>query len=77
MCSQMEQTSSIVPSSDSKGKEIVAQSEEVSLANIKQSDTGKVVHVRVYRKWTPTNRQARPVVFCCMLIDRQVPKPII
>ncbi|PWA62291.1 hypothetical protein CTI12_AA366050 [Artemisia annua] len=36
--SLMEETSSIVASSESKGKEIIAQSEEVSLANIKPSD---------------------------------------
>ena len=69
---QMEQTSSIVPSSSSKGKEIVAQSEEASLAALKETDLGKVIHVKVYRKWIPTNKQGKPVVFCVMLIDKQV-----
>ena len=68
----MEQTSSIVASAESKGKEIVAESEEVSLHDIKETDTGKAIYVKVYRKWTPTNRQAKPVIFCCMLIDREV-----
>ena len=73
----MEQISSTVPPSGSKGKEIAAESQEITLADITQSDSGKAIHVRVYRKWTPTNKQARPVLFCCMLIDRQVTKTIL
>ncbi|PWA60222.1 hypothetical protein CTI12_AA381250 [Artemisia annua] len=69
---EMEQTSSIVPSSNSTGKEIVAHSQEITLANLKESDTGKVICARVYRKWTPTNRQGKPVLFCIMLIDKEV-----
>ncbi|PWA87802.1 hypothetical protein CTI12_AA126660 [Artemisia annua] len=68
---QLKSTSSIVPSSSSKGKEIVAQSEEASLAALKETDHGKVIHVKVYRKWIPTNKQGKPVVFCVMLIDKQ------
>ncbi|PWA72374.1 hypothetical protein CTI12_AA271070 [Artemisia annua] len=68
---QMEETSSIVPSSSSKGKEIVTSSEEVSLADLKESDIGKAIYSRVYRKWIPTNRQAKPILFCVMLIDKQ------
>ncbi|PWA81422.1 hypothetical protein CTI12_AA187550 [Artemisia annua] len=37
--SQMEQSSSIVPSSNSTGKEIVTHSEEIGLADLKESDT--------------------------------------
>ena len=70
----MEQTSSIVPSSESKGKEIVTHSEEIALADLKESDTGKAIYVKVYRKWIPTNKQSKPVVFCCILIDKQVQK---
>ena len=73
----MEQTSSIVPSSHSTGKEIVTQTETITLDNLKESDTGKAICVKVYRKWTPTNKQARPVLFCCMLIDKQVKKKFI
>ncbi|PWA87664.1 hypothetical protein CTI12_AA127570 [Artemisia annua] len=58
--SQMEQSSSIVPSSDSKGKEVVTHSEEIALANLKESDTGKAIYVKVYRKWAPTNKQSKP-----------------
>lgn len=66
----MEQESSIVPSD--KGKQIVTEPEEVNLGSLKESDIGKILHVKVYRKWTPTNQQGKPVVFCCMLLDKQV-----
>ncbi|PWA75064.1 hypothetical protein CTI12_AA244130 [Artemisia annua] len=72
MQKQMEETSSIVASAESKGKEIVTQLEEVTLANINETDIGKAICVKVYRKWTPTNRQAKPVICCFMLIDRHV-----
>ena len=72
----MEQTSSIVPSSDSKGKEIVTHSEETSLADLKETDHGQVIYAKVYRKWTPTNKQGRPVLFCVILIDKQVQNTI-
>ena len=72
----MDQTSSIVPSSDAKGKEIVTHSEEISLADLKETDHDKVIYAKVYRKWTPTNRQGKPVVFCVMLIDKQVQNTI-
>lgn len=68
----MEQTPRIVSSSDSTGKEIVAHSQEITLANLKESDTNKAIYARVYRKWTPTNRQGKPVLFCIMLIDKEV-----
>ncbi|PWA69614.1 hypothetical protein CTI12_AA297070 [Artemisia annua] len=95
---QMEPSSSIGLSPDSAGKEIVAgsqdttlaklkeseagqgiiaQSEDVTLANIEESDAGKPLHVRVYRKWTPTNKQGKPVMFSCILIDRQVHNTIL
>ena len=67
-----ETVTSIVETSKSKGKEVIAHVEDIALANLKATDTDKAIYVRVYRKWTPTNRQGRPVVFCCMLIDRQV-----
>lgn len=69
---QMEQTSSIVPSSDDKGKQIVTHSEGISLADLTETDHDKVIYVKAYRKWTPTNKQGKPVVFCVMLIDKQV-----
>ena len=73
----MEQVSSTLPPSGSKGKEIAAESQEITLAGITQSDSGKAIHVRVYRKWMPTNRQGRPVLFCCILTDQQVTKTIL
>ena len=69
---QIEQTSSIVLSSDSKGKEIVTYSEEISLVDLKESDIGKAIYAKVYRKWTPANKQVKPVLFCLMLINKQV-----
>ena len=68
----MEQASSSVPTAKSTGKAIVTKPEDTSLKDLKESDTGKAVYVKVYRKWTPTNKQGKPVLFCCMLIDRQV-----
>ena len=68
----MEPSSGIVPSTHSTGKAIVTHSDDISLNDLKETDTGKAIYVKVYRKWTPTNKQGRPVVFCCMLIDRQV-----
>ncbi|PWA57440.1 hypothetical protein CTI12_AA407610 [Artemisia annua] len=53
------------------GKAIVAQLQDITLATINESDAGKPLHVRVYRKWTPTNKQGKPVMFCCILIDHQ------
>lgn len=68
----MDQSSSIVTSSTSTGKQVVTASQDISLANIKESDTDKGICVKVYRKWTPTNKQGKPVLFCCVLIDQQV-----
>ena len=59
------------------GKAIVAQSEDITLAAINESDAGKPLHVRVYRKWTPTNKKGKPVMFCCILIDHQVHNTIL
>ena len=68
----MEPSSSIVPLAESKGKTVVAETDDIGLKNLTESDTGKPIYVRVYRKWTPTNKQGRPIMFCCMLIDRKV-----
>ena len=68
----MEPGSSIVKSCESTGKQIVTSSEDISLATIKATDTDKAIYVRAYRKWTPTNKHGKQVLFCCLLIDRQV-----
>ena len=62
-CRERKQSSSIVASAESRGKEVVAQSEDIGLANLKESDTSKAIYVKVYRKWTPTNKQGKPVLF--------------
>ena len=68
----MGQVSSNFRLSESTGKEIVTHPEDISLATIKAIDTDKAIYVKAYRKWTPTNRLGKPVLFCCLLIDRQV-----
>ena len=68
----MEQSPSTVPLPKSTGKEIVTQAEHISVANLKPSDTDKALYLKVYRKWTPTNKNGRPMLLCCILIDEQV-----
>ena len=68
----MEQTSSIVPSSHSTGKEIVTQAEAITLDNLKESDIGKAICVKVYRKWTVLNKASIPVMHCCILLDKGI-----
>ncbi|PWA39587.1 hypothetical protein CTI12_AA570420 [Artemisia annua] len=68
---QMEPSSSIVPFTEPTSKAIVAETNDIGLKDLKETDTGKPIYVRVYRKWTPTNKQGRPILFCCMLIDRK------
>ena len=71
-CREMEENSSIVPLPKSAGKELMTQSEDVSLSMLKASDIDKAINVKAYRKWTVANKEGRPVLFCCMLLDKQV-----
>ena len=68
----MDEVSSIVVSAEPTTKEIVADSEDISVASLTTSDTNKTIYVKAYRKWTISNKNGKPVLFCCMLIDRQV-----
>ena len=68
----MDEVSSIVVSAEPTGKEIVVASDDITVASLTTSDTNKTIYVKVYRKWTITNKNGKPVLFCCMLIDRQV-----
>ena len=68
----MDEASSIVASAEPKGKEIVVDSEDVSLATLTVSDTDKSIYVKAYRKWTVANKNGKPLMFHCMFIDRQV-----
>ena len=68
----MEHSTTTKESPESKGKSIVTQPDDIALNNLKESDIGKPICVKVYQKWTPTNKQGRPVIFCFMLIDQQV-----
>ncbi|PWA98868.1 helitron helicase-like domain-containing protein [Artemisia annua] len=69
---KMDEGSSIVVSAEPKGKEVVADSQDISLATLTVSDTDKSIYVKAYRKWTIANKNGKPIMFCCMLIDRQV-----
>ena len=68
----MDRDSSIVESSKDAGKEIMVLPENVSLADLKESDIGKTLYVKAYRKWTVTNKHGKPVMFYCMLVDKKV-----
>ena len=68
----MDKDSSIVESSKDAGKEIMVLPENVSLADLKESDIGKTLYVKAYRKWTVTNKHGKPVMFYCMLVDKKV-----
>jgi hypothetical protein len=74
---KMDKDSTIVESSKATGKEIMAQPENVSLANLTACDVDKTFYVKAYRKWTVTNKHGRPVMFCCMLLDKQVQSSIL
>ena len=57
----------------SAGKKPVEDVQVVGVANLKPSDIGKAVRVKVYRKWTVTsNRGARQPTVSFMLLDQQV-----
>ncbi|PWA49024.1 hypothetical protein CTI12_AA485540 [Artemisia annua] len=68
---KMDEGSSIVDSSKATGKEIMVQPENVSLADLTEADIGKTLYVKTYRKWKITNKHGKPVMFCCMLLDKQ------
>lgn len=74
---KMDENSTIVESSKATGKEIMAQPEIVSLADLTACDIDKTLYVKAYRKWTVTNKHGRPVMFCCMLLDKQVESSIL
>ncbi|PWA89933.1 Endonuclease/exonuclease/phosphatase [Artemisia annua] len=63
----------IIPAiAKSVGKTPVADLEIVGLANLKPSDIGKTVRVRVYRKWTLTSAKgARQPILSFILLDQQ------
>ena len=73
----MAEGSSNVTSAESTGKEVTTKMENVSVADLTPSDIGKTIYVKAYRKWTITNKQGKPIMFCCMFIDHQVLSPIL
>ena len=74
---EMEENSSTVPLPKSTCKELMTESEDVNLSMLKASDIDKAINVKAYRKWTVANKNGRPTMFCCMLIDKQVRYPVI
>ena len=67
----MDEQCSIVTSATSKGKEIMTESETISLAIIKPSDIGKVLRVKAYRKWTAqTSMESQHFSVACSLTSR-------
>ncbi|PWA42012.1 hypothetical protein CTI12_AA548580 [Artemisia annua] len=69
---KMAEASSIVASPKTTDKEIMTEPEDVSLASLTPSDIGKTIYVKAYRKWTLTNKQGKPTMFCCMFIDHAI-----
>ena len=74
---KMDEGSSTVVSTKPTGKEINTDTETASLATLTESDIGKSIYVKAYRKWTVTNKNGKPIMFCSMLLDRQVPSLIL
>ena len=57
----------------SAGKKPVEDLQVVGIANLKPSDIGKAVRVKVYRKWIVTStRGARQANLSLILLDQQV-----
>ena len=54
------------------GKEIISQPQSTNLLTLNPTDFGKSLYVKVYRKWTTTNKASVPVMHHCILLDQQV-----
>ncbi|PWA58970.1 nucleic acid-binding, OB-fold protein [Artemisia annua] len=58
--------------SKEKGKAPVIKREELDLMDIKPTDLGKPIEVKVYRKWTSKNvPDPNPTGLCFILLDRK------
>ncbi|PWA71336.1 hypothetical protein CTI12_AA281810 [Artemisia annua] len=74
---EMEEGSSIAASTKATGKEIIAHTGTTSLTTITTSDTDKTLYVKAYRKWTVTNKNGKPVMFCCISAQEATTKPTV
>ena len=54
------------------GKEIICQDQRTDLTGLKPTDFDRTLHVKVYCKWTTTNRASIPAMHHCILLDQQV-----
>ncbi|PWA91345.1 hypothetical protein CTI12_AA091390 [Artemisia annua] len=64
-------TSDTMSLMESRGKEIVTQEDSSRLLKLKATDLDKSIHVKVYRKWTVTNKASMPVMHSCILLDKE------
>ncbi|PWA35704.1 nucleic acid-binding, OB-fold protein [Artemisia annua] len=55
-----------------KGKQVVVEQEEIDIMNLKPSDLGKPLDLKVYRKWISKNiPDPSPTGICFMLLDKK------
>ncbi|PWA98496.1 hypothetical protein CTI12_AA017680 [Artemisia annua] len=64
-------TSNTMSLTEARGKEIIAQEDSIKLVTLKATDLDKTIHVKVYRKWTITNKASMPSLHCCILVDKE------
>ncbi|GJU82777.1 DNA helicase [Tanacetum coccineum] len=68
----MATTSKMDPSREDKGKMIIAEPEITKVADLKSTDSNKIIEVFIYHKWVSKHNQTQqPTKFCCMLLERQ------
>ncbi|PWA45080.1 hypothetical protein CTI12_AA521300 [Artemisia annua] len=64
-------TSNTMSLAEARGKEIVTQPDNTKLVTLKATNLDKSIYVKVYRKWTLTNKASLPVMHCCILLDQE------
>ncbi|PWA80261.1 hypothetical protein CTI12_AA198250 [Artemisia annua] len=65
-------TSDTMALSEARGKEIITQPDNTKLVDLKATDLDKTIYIKVYRKWTVTNKASLPTMHSCILLDQQV-----
>ncbi|GJW42840.1 DNA helicase [Tanacetum coccineum] len=70
--SPMSQANSPSPAPVDKGKLPLVEANAISLADIKPTQTGQTIEIRVYRKWVAKNVKTQVASnFCAILLDKQ------
>ncbi|GJV43117.1 nucleic acid-binding, OB-fold protein [Tanacetum coccineum] len=70
--SLMSQANSPSPAPVDKGKLPLVEANAISLADIKPTETGQTIEIRVYRKWVAKNVKTQVASnFCAILLDKQ------